>query len=210
MKTKIFILAAAIALVIACSIGSTVAWLSAETSTLTNVFTAGDIDIGLDESDDLDLTIVPGKTITKDPKITVKADSEACWLFVKIDKSSNFDSFMTFDVASGWTQFESGSNVYYRKVSASTADQVFHVLKDDAVKVKDSVTKTDLNGTMPTLSFTAYAIQQDNIPVNTSASELEQAKSAWELIAPDESGTPTPGGDSGGSGGGSGGGLVIK
>lgn len=120
--------------------------------------------------------MVPGNTIAKDPKVTVKANSEACWLFVKVEKSSNFDSFMTYEMANGWTQGDGTkipANVFYREVAATTAATDFSVLKDNSVLVKDSVTKTMLNGlgetTFPTLTFTAYAVQKDNVATATDA-----------------------------------------
>lgn len=172
MKGKIIVVIAAVALVIACSIGSTLAWLTDETPPVVNTFTAGDINITLTESEGLDLKMVPGKTLTKDPVVTVKSGSEACWLFVKIEKSSNFDSFMEYAIADGWTPLDGYDGVYYRQVEASATDQTFVVIKDDRVTVKDSVTKEDLTGsgfTQPTLTFTAYAVQKFNFDTAAAA-----------------------------------------
>ncbi len=181
MKAKILIVTVTVMLVIACSVGSTLAWLTDKTETLKNVFTAGDISIELKESDDLDLKMVPGKAITKNPYVTVKKGSEECWLFVKIDKSDNFDSFLSFEVAGGWTKLDGTDNIYYRNVdAATTSDLRYQIIKNNTVYVKTTVTKEDLKGTMPTLSFTAYAIQSSNL--NLSGTTEEQAKKAWEMI----------------------------
>lgn len=176
MKKKVISIVAVV-LVLCCAIGGTLAWLTDKTGPVVNTFTVGDINIELAESENLDLKMVPGNTITKDPKVTVKANSEACWLFVKVEKSSNFDNFMTYEMADGWTALPSVAGVYYREVAATTAATEFSVLKDNSVLVKNSVTKTMLNGlgetTFPTLTFTAYAVQKDN--VNSAADAWTKA-----------------------------------
>lgn len=160
---KAFLFALAAVLLIGCSVGGTLAWLTANTGAVTNTFTVGDIEIDLAESEELDLKMVPGCTIAKDPKVTVKAGSEACWLFVKIEES-NVDDFITYNVAEGWTALTDVNGVYYREVPATTADTAFDILKDNQVTVKDTVTKEMMNGLTteeiyPTLTFTAYACQ---------------------------------------------------
>lgn len=162
MKKALFTLVALV-LIVCGTVAGTFAWLTAKTDTVKNTFTVGDINIELSESDNLNLKMVPGNTIKKDPKVTVKANSEACWLFVKIEKLNDFDNFMTFEVADEWTELTAGSGIYYREVGANEADQIFEVLKGNIVTVKDTVTKADLEGAKgnnPTLSFTAYAVQK--------------------------------------------------
>lgn len=171
MKKKVISIVAVV-LVLCCAIGGTLAWLTDKTGPVVNTFTVGDINIELKETT-TNYKMVPGNTITKDPKVTVKANSEACWLFVKVEKSSNFDNFMTYAMADGWTALPDVTGVYYREVAATTAATEFSVLKDNSVLVKDSVTKTMLNGlgetTFPTLTFTAYAVQKDNVATATDA-----------------------------------------
>ena len=165
MKKKVLSIVAVV-LVLCCAIGGTLAWLTDKTASVKNTFTVGDINIELTETT-TNYKMVPGNTISKYPKVTVKANSEACWLFVKVEKSANFDSFMTYDMADGWTELPSVTGVYYREVAATTAATDFSVLKGDSVSVKDTVTKADLNAltqnTFPTLTFTAYAVQKDNV-----------------------------------------------
>lgn len=83
-------LASAIVAVAVFAAGATLAWLTDKTETITNTFTVGNVDISLEETTS-DYKMVPGNTIAKDPKITVEAGSEACWLFVKIDESTTLD-----------------------------------------------------------------------------------------------------------------------
>ena len=174
MKKKLTVSLAVLALVACMAAGATLAWLTAKTSSVTNTFTYGDINITLDETT-TSYKMVPGNTIAKDPKVTVKANSEACWLFVKVEKSDNFDKFMTYGIADGWTALDGEDGVYYREVTSSTTDTEYYVLSGNSVTVKDSVTKEDfagLKGTMPTLTFTAYACQKDNVSTATQAWNL--------------------------------------
>ena len=177
MKKKLIIGIIAAVLLLSCTVGATLAWLIDETETVTNTFTYGDINITLDESENLDLKMIPGKTITKDPVVTVKGGSEACWLFVKIEKSANFDSFMTYATAEGWTALDEVDGVYYREVTSSADDQAFPVIAGNQVTVSEEVTKEALTAltpeTAPTLSFTAYAVQKDGI---------DTAADAWAKI----------------------------
>ena len=176
MKKKLTVSLAVLALVACMAAGATLAWLTAKTSSVTNTFTYGDINIELKETTGESYKMVPGNTIDKDPKVTVKANSEECWLFVKVEKSDNFDKFMTYGIADGWTALAGEDGVYYREVISSTTDTEYYVLSGNLVTVKDSVTKEDfagLKGTMPTLTFTAYACQKDNVST---------AADAWNLV----------------------------
>ena len=192
MKKKTFVLLLALVLIAGAAVGGTLAWLTDTTDAVQNTFTTSNIEIELDESDNLDLKMIPGWTITKDPKVTVIAGSEKCYLFVKIEKSSNFDNFMTYTVAADWTPLNDTNNdgvaddgVYYRVVNASDADQEFAVLKDNQVSVLGTVTKADMealkaaNATLPTLTFTAYASQY--MKNNT---EFFTAADAWTNVQP--------------------------
>ena len=162
--------------VLAASIGGTVAWLTDKTGTITNTFTAGDINITLAETTGNTYKMVPGNTIAKNPKVTVEAGSEASWLFVKVEKSANFDTFMTYTMADGWTLVPGQTNVYYREVGAMTEDTSFDVIKGNQVTVKETVTKSDLEAVktanQPTLTFTAYAVQKANV---------DTVEAAWNL-----------------------------
>ena len=192
MKKKTFVLLLALVLIAGAAVGGTLAWLTDTTEAVQNTFTTSDIDITLAESENLNLQMIPGWTITKDPKVTVKAGSEKCYLFVKIEKSSNFDNFMTYTVAADWTPLNDTNNdgvaddgVYYRVVNASDADQEFAVLKDNQVSVLGTVAKADMealkaaNATLPTLTFTAYASQ-----FSKSNTESFTAAEAWKNVNP--------------------------
>ena len=177
VSSKAFAAVLALVLVLGCALGGTVAWLVAESGPVTNTFTYGDINIALTETTGKDYTIIPGVDIAKDPKVTVEADSEACWLFVKVDEVGTFVADkVTYSVANGWTALTGQPGVYYREVDAVTADTDFYVLKDNVVKVSDRLTKEDIKDitTQPTLTFTAYAVQKDGIA---------DAATAWSKIS---------------------------
>ena len=177
MKKKTLALVLALTLLVAGVVGSTLAWLTDQTAEVKNTFTVGDINIGLTETT-TDYKMVPGNTIAKDPTVTVKANSEACWLFVKVTESTDLKDFITYAIAEGWTALPGVYGVYYREVPASAADQPFSVLKGDAVTVNSDVTKEMLTAkdfANPTLTFKAYAVQKDNV---ASASD------AWAKVNP--------------------------
>lgn len=102
---RLFVLMLALVLVLGCAVGGTVAWLVAKTDPVVNTFTYGDINITLTETTGENYKIIPGVDIGKDPKVTVKADSEACWLFVKVEEEGTFvANKVTYSVADGWTK----------------------------------------------------------------------------------------------------------
>lgn len=170
MKKKIAALVA-VAMIFGCVIGGTIAWLTANSDTVTNTFTTSGIAIELKETEgtlngqDREFKMVPGYTIAKDPTVTVKGGSEDCYLFVKVEKANDLDEYITYTVDIGdnkWKALDGVDGVYYREVAADSADQTFGVLKDDEVTVKGSVTKDDMvtaAQNQPTLTFTAYASQ---------------------------------------------------
>lgn len=201
-KSKIIAAMLAGVLLIGGAVGGTVAWLSVKTAPVVNTFTYGDINITLDETkldengnpvldenqnpvrrpEGNDYKMIPGNEIKKDPKVTVEAGNEACWLFVKVEKSGgttehSFDDYLEYEIAADWIQLKDAQGnpvegVYYREVGKDTdnIEVAYDVLKDNKVKVKEDVTKEMLNaldsGTedaYPELTITAYAVQRDNI-----------------------------------------------
>lgn len=197
------------------TVGGTVAWLTATSQEVTNVFTTSDISIELTETQNLDLKMVPGTEIDKDPKVTVKAGSEPAWVFVKITEKNDLDKFITYDVITGeentnlnanttyWNKLEGYKGVYYCQMQATTTDVTLPIIgytdtkgtdeTDDDVFVQNkvlvngTVTKTMLNNidkkleenpdadVEPTLSFIAYAIQQE---------KFTTAEDAWLELNP--------------------------
>lgn len=186
VSTKVFLSLLALVLVVGCAVGGTIAWLTATTEPVVNTFTYGKIKIELTETTGTEYKIIPGVNISKDPKVTVKADSEACWLFVKVAEKGTFvTDKVTYSIANGWMPLDATNHpgVYYREVDAVTADTNFNVLTGDAtypngvVTVSENLTKAEVNSvaaTQPTLTFTAYAVQKDGI--NTAADAWDKVK----------------------------------
>lgn len=186
----------ALVLVVGCAVGGTLAWLTAESSEVKNVFTTSDIGVKLEETkgnEGADGTkafkMVPGWTIAKDPKATVTTGSEDCYLFVKVEKSENFNNFMEYEIADGWTALKDVDGVYYMIFDSKDDEntnkkgEAYSILDGDEVTVKKNVTKANMNGLTadddyPTLTFTAYAVQlyKDNDTQFTAAK-------AWEIAA---------------------------
>lgn len=189
-KVKALATLAASALVVGGVVGGTLAWLTDTADPVTNTFTTSNIDIDLTETtggDQKEYKMVPGYTIEKDPTVTVEAGNEACYLFVKVEESENFDTYLSYEMAEGWTALDDVDNVYYREVAASEDNAHFSVLKEDEVQVKDTVTQDQMaslsDDNYPTLTFTAYASQ-----LYKDANEKFAPAEAWNNVNPDTQG----------------------
>ena len=179
VSSRAFIALLALVLVIGCVAGGTVAWLVAKTEPVVNTFTYGNINIDLTETTGTSYKIIPGTDITKNPKVTVKGGSEACWLFVKVDKVGTFvEGKVTYAVANDWTALPGVDGVYYREVSAVTADTDFNVLEGNKITVSEDLTKAEVDAITAdeiSLTFTVYAVQKENI---------DTAADAWAKVTP--------------------------
>lgn len=181
MKKKLLAVSVCAIIAVMAIAGSSLAWLQDSTAPVVNTFTKGEVDIDLYETKGGEKVMsnsykmIPGSELVKDPTVEVLAVSEACWLFVKIEKVNDVDTFLTYGIDDGWTKLEEG--VYYRVVEDSNDTQVFHVLAGDKVAVKTDVEMSDMDkldgNNNPQLKFTAYAVQKDYV---NSASE------AWTII----------------------------
>lgn len=180
-RTKALLLTLCAALLVCATVLATMAFLT-DTAEVKNTFTVGNVAITLDEAvvdEDGQATetrtetgnsykLIPGKTYDKDPRVTVVADSEDCWLFVKLENGLSaiiadeaaIETQMT-DI--GWTLIDSTNNIYaYKdKVAAETTINVFNsfTLTDDA-DVENYETAE--------IVVTAYAVQADGF---TSAAD---------------------------------------
>ena len=198
MKKKLMAIALCTIIGVMAIAGSSLAWLQDSTQTVVNTFTEGKVDIELKETgtttnegtDYKDYKMVPGDTYSKDPAVTVKAISEKCYVFVKVEEVNNVDGFLTYAIDDDWTELTEGSGIYYRVVDDTGVDQTFYVLAGNAtypngcVSVNTDVDMDAMNGLTtsgkyPQLKFTAYAVQYANV---------DSAAEAWEIFFPT---TPT-------------------
>lgn len=214
-------LVVAITLLLGCAIGGTLAWLTDSTETVTNTFTSSDVDIELKEhtydptSNSLTSTetnkgvdnykMVPGITLPKDPKVTVMAGSEDCYVFVEVTPSNNYSTYFDAYVIDSayWTPLgNTYPNVYYKEVTGLTAEGATNlelpILTNNAVVVKGSIGKTEMAlidgkdadgnadndelANRPTLTFKAYAIQKNHLKDGNNA--VTTAEGAWKLVKP--------------------------
>ena len=114
MKTLRKILAAicATALIVCISVGATIAYLTSQDS-VANTFTVGKVEINLDEAETNDLGVrtsdtartetgnnyqlYPGREYVKDPTVTVKANSENCYVVAKVVVTADPETEGTMD-----------------------------------------------------------------------------------------------------------------
>ena len=189
MKKKGLALVLALTLLVICVVAGTLAWLTAKSDVVTNTFTTSDIKVELKETTGTEYKMIPGYTISKNPKATVLTGSEECYLFVKLEKSAGFDTYLEYAIASGWTQLTKDKDgnditdlIYYRQVLTADIGTAYSVLANDQVTVKSSVTKADMNAlaaqTYPTLTVTAYASQ-----LHKNATENFTAAEAWANVS---------------------------
>ena len=175
----------AIVLVVA-TVFTTLAYLQDQTGTVKNVFTIGDVDIDLLETNPEDTAagkvsigdgtvqhnygiVTPGTTFAKDPTIKVMSGSEASYVFavVTIDEAQ-----FTYAPADGWTKLDgvdglaANQVVYYRTQAATDEDVSYSVFANDQVTLNSDVA----NGAdLTPIEITAKAIQQDATITNALA-----------------------------------------
>ena len=219
---KIMAMLLAVLLIVTATVAGTVAWLTAQDTPVTNTFNASTIGVDLKEhtydatTDKLtstvtdegvsNYTMIPGWTIPKDPEAWITEHSVDAYLFVKVEETENFDDYMTYAIADGWTLLTgviglgdamtdgkintvtNDTYVIYREVAAgdvaSAMDQAnaFQILAEDKLVVIDTVDKdlmTAAGTNKPSLTFTAYAHQL----YRSSGVEFD-ATVAWKNLNP--------------------------
>ena len=203
-RTRILLVAVAALLLVTLTVGGTLAWLADSTSEIVNTFTHSTIDVELDETTGTNYEMVPSVDIAKDPKVTVKAGSEASYVFVVVTETGSvtigegddsvtytFDDFLEYAIATGWefvadTSKTEENDVYVlgRAVAETTADTPYAILENNKVSTKDDVTKEMMDAltaaNYPKLTFQAYAIQQAN--GNDTTDGLFTMAEAWTQL----------------------------
>lgn len=169
------VVACAVLLVVA-TIAGTVAYLTDKAS-VENTFTAGKVDITLDEAkvteygvqngdtrvDTNAYKLVPGRTYKKDPTIHVVEGSEECYIFFEI--RSELGNAVTFNIdSSKWTKIDD-TNVYYYNQVATAGDYV--AFSEFTVSGTSDVSSLDEK----TVNVIAYAVQ--------TSTSFADAEAAW-------------------------------
>ncbi len=178
MNKKLVVLAAVL---VAAFVGitGTIAWLT-DTGEVTNTFTVGNITMTMDETDvdnssedkDRDTAntyhLLPGQQYVKDPQIHIGANSEACYVFIKVENglanieaASEQNGYKTIAEqieANDWTALEGVDGVYYKTQEATTQNVDLNVFQQLKIGNVDSATLS--NYAQSNIVVTAYAIQQ--------------------------------------------------
>ena len=162
-RTRILLTAVAALLLVTMAVGGTLAWLQDTSNQVVNTFSPSNIEVGLTETKN-NFQIIPSVDIEKDPKVSASSNVDY-YVFVKITKD-NWNEFLTYEKADGW-QVLTGSEqetemVIYQSLAANAVLTNASVLKGDVVKVNKTMTEADMPEAtkLPTLTLTAYAIQQ--------------------------------------------------
>ena len=148
MKKKHVALLMACMMLLGVAIGGSLAWLTDDTEPVTNTFTVSDINIGLAETTGENYKMIPGWYIGKDPKVTVYGGSEDCYVFVKIDKSDNYDDYLAqYSVDTTlWTQLVNDNGTPDDTTDDSNVDGVFYREVTDLADSKNNWTGYVLAG----------------------------------------------------------------
>ena len=138
-------------------------------------YIAGDIELELTDNAN-EWVIIPGKTIAKNTKITVKAKSEACYIFIKLEKTDNIENYIEYEIESNWVELEENTDVYYQEIEKTTEDTEYNIFSNNQIKIKEEITKQEIEEieNNQTIKFTAYAVQKTN--------SITKATQAWEMI----------------------------
>lgn len=151
LSKKSIALILALAMVVGSVVGGTIAWLTAKTAEVKNVFTTGGIDIELKEhryNPDNDILtdeettkgvdnykMIPGWVIPKDPWVEVEENSEDCYVFIKVEETGvsfvpegetmpmvySFDDYLVYKIAEEWEKLEGEEGVYYKVIEGANA-----------------------------------------------------------------------------------------
>ena len=203
LSRKALVVLSLMMVLVLAAVGGTLAWLVDDTDPVVNTFTTAGIDITLTETwntdsnkdgtdDSWSAQLVPGKTYTKNPVVSVvRPETDVdIYLFVKVDEKnmtvSESKDYLQYQLTltgeNGWTNGtgEDGipTNVWYRTVTADSTALSWQLLVDNQVRVNPDLTKEEIpdknSDKLPSLTFTAYAIQKEG---------FADAASAWAEIS---------------------------
>lgn len=179
MKKKTLLIAVAaivLAVVSACSV--TLAWLTAESGSVENTFTVGNVKIELWEhawSKDAetidtntevttnDYKVVPGANDEKDPFVRVKAGSEACYVYVAVTNNLviNKEEMATINWNTGWTLVDT-------VINAETGVKTYLYRYDTVVDARKSDADIDTSSAFTSVTYEGPKITSDNIATLSS------------------------------------------
>lgn len=166
MKKKLITAMISLLCVVTLGVGSVIAYFSSHSGPVINTFTVGEVEIDLAETTGDSYQLIPGATVSKDPVVTVLAGSEDCYVYVRLERTSRADEFLTYELEEGWTILGGIDGVYYRHVPHAAVNMKYHVFANDQIMVNNTVTEeklAQLGEEGCTMTVTAYAIQTQGI-----------------------------------------------
>lgn len=189
-KTKAMVLAVCAVLLVVTTVFVTMAFLTSTTDVVTNTFTVGKVAITLDETKvdsygsqvnsssrvtSNNYTLIPGHSYLKDPTVHFQPDSEASWLFVKVENGisaieANTSSSLSIAnqiTDNGWTALTGVNNVYYRLAEANKSTNVRNYPVFGTFAVNSGADTASYASS--TIKITAYAIQADGFTTASAA-----------------------------------------
>ncbi len=187
MNKKILVTVVAAALLLCVAVGGTIAYLTAQSDTVTNTFSTSNIQVKLTETGATKATedatvltnasfkVIPGASATKDPKAWVVKDSEPAWLFVKITETGNIAvaaaegaaavRYVGYTINTSWeTLYENvgGETVIYRAVKSAGEEEPTegNIFVDNKINYYKDITSATMNtAAAAKIQFDAYAVQ---------------------------------------------------
>ena len=191
VASKTLVLALAVMLIVGATVGGTIAWLTAQTESVVNTFSATDIKVTLEETEGLNEqgkwknAMVPGVSYDKDPVVTVTDETTVdCYLFVKFVENDAARTYLnytsTLTEANGWKVVPDETDVWYRIVKTTDETKSWNLLEGDKVTVNgETVTKENMaTASQASLTYKAFAVQLSSGNGNF-APEV-----AWAKVAP--------------------------
>jgi len=130
-----------------------------------NALSEGRLHISFSASSGESIGLIPGNVASKDNALTLSAGDDGCYIFLMLNKSGDFDSFMEYSLESCWQGIKGFKNVYFLEAAPSDAEQRFGIFEDGEVCVSKEITKENISliantGNYPALTISAVAISK--------------------------------------------------
>lgn len=194
MKTrnKALVLTLCAVLLVVATVMGTLAYLTAQTETITNTFTVGQVALTLDEApvnkygvvqqgDRVtrnEYMLIPGNTYAKDPTVHVTGGSEDSWILVKVTNGisaleATDNTIAAQIIAKGWKRVDGTTDVFYQEYIKQEANKDYVVFQNFKI-ADDANTKAEW-ANAGEVTVIAYAVQKANV---------DSAKDAWAKVNP--------------------------
>lgn len=183
-KKSMLTMVVSLALVGVVAVGSTLAYLTSTASTV-NTFTVGDVGITQTETGNWESTpLVPGVAVTKQPVVTVAANSEASYVYAKIVYGSGLEALVDLDINPAWTSLGNGvyqytgskANATTHKIAKASAPTDLEALFTTVTaKTTDTHDQLHAAGLDTKIRVASFAIQAEGI----TATDLTAQLTSW-------------------------------